>query len=55
MKTKVIILENGTRDEACSIFDATKRTISDFKIESVSIFGDIRNPKEGWTVIKTKF
>ena len=50
----VIMLENGNRAEACMIYDATKRGISDFSVETVSIFGDIKNPKEGWTVIKSK-
>ncbi len=55
MKNRIVILTNGTRDEACSIFDATKRSITDFTKESVSISGNIRNHKEGWSVIKTKF
>lgn len=52
MKTKITILENGTREEACKKFDEVKNTISDFKKETVSIRGDIHNPNEGWKVIK---
>ena len=51
----LILLENGTRKEACSIFDATKRSIKDFSKETVSIIGDVKNKKEGWSVVKTKF
>ena len=50
---RIVMLENGSRNEACSIFDAAKRGIKDFSKESVSIFGDIKNSKDGWTVIKT--
>ena len=50
----VIMLENGNRSEACMIYDAAKIGISDFSVETVSIFGDIKNPKEGWTVIKSR-
>lgn len=52
---KVILLESGSREEACCIFDAAKRDISDFKKESVSMHGNIRNDKEGWSVVKTHF
>ena len=48
------MLENGNRAEACMIYDTAKKRISDFSVETVSIFGDIKNPKEGWTVIKSK-
>ena len=50
----VIMLENGNRAEACMMYDAAKRGISDFSVETGSIFGDMKNPKEGWTVIKSK-
>ena len=50
----VIMLENGNRTEACMIYDAAKGEISDFTVETVIIFGDIKNPKDGWTVIKSK-
>lgn len=53
MRNRIVLLSNGTRDEACSIFDATKRGITDFTKESVSISGNIRNHKEGWTVVKS--
>ena len=36
--SKILILENGTREEACLKFDEAKASISDFKIESVSLF-----------------
>ena len=55
MKSRLVMLENGTRDEACCIFDAARRGIKDFKHESVSMIGNIRNPREGWSVVKTKF
>jgi hypothetical protein len=55
MKKRIIILKNGTRAEACNIFDACKNEISDFTKERVSVFGNIRNPNEGWSVIKTIF
>lgn len=55
MRYRIVILSNGTREEACSIFDATKRSMTDFKKESVSIVGNVRNVNEGWSVIKTKF
>lgn len=52
MKDKIIILENGTREEACLKFDEAKDSISDFKTESVSLFGNIRSSHEGWSVVK---
>lgn len=55
MKQRIIILKNGTRNEACMIFDACKKAIPDFTKERVSVFGNIRNPNEGWSVIKTIF
>lgn len=50
--SKILILENGTREEACLKFDEAKASISDFKTESVSLFGNIRSNQEGWSVIK---
>lgn len=55
MKSRVIVLKNGSREEACRKFDEVRRSISDFKHESVSITGDIKNHNEGWSVIKTEF
>lgn len=55
MKKEIIILENGTREEACRKFEETKKSITDFNKESVSMGGNIRNHKEGWSVIKIKF
>ena len=55
MRDRIVLLENGTRGEACELFDICKSNIKDFTKESVSIFGNIRNPKEGWSVVKTKF
>lgn len=52
---RIILLENGTRENACIIFDRAKGSITDFTKESVSIRGNIRNDKEGWSVVKTKF
>jgi hypothetical protein len=51
----IIILQNGSRNEAHQKFDEVRKSITDFKQESVSIHGDIRNEKEGWSVIKTHF
>lgn len=50
---KVIMLENGSRDEACRRFEIVKHSIKDFSKMSVSIHGNIRNDKEGWSVVKT--
>lgn len=50
--SKVLLLENGTREEACIAFDKAKSGISDFSVESVSLYGNIRSNKEGWKVIK---
>lgn len=47
-----ILLENGTREEACVKFEEAKASISDFKTESVSLFGNIRSNQEGWSVVK---
>ncbi len=52
MRNKKLILENGTREEACLKFDEAKSTIENFKIESVSLFGNVRSNQEGWSVIK---
>jgi hypothetical protein len=52
---KTIILENGSREEACRRFDSIKQSITDFTKESVSIKGNIRNHKEGWKVIKINY
>lgn len=52
MRDKIILLENGSREDACIIFDAAKGSITDFTKESVSIVGNVRNFKEGWSVIK---
>jgi hypothetical protein len=53
MRNKIVILENGSREEACKRFDEVKSTITDFAKESVSIRGNIRNSNEGWNVIKS--
>ncbi len=50
--SNILILENGTREEACLKFDEAKASISDFKTESVSLFGNVRSNNEGWSVIK---
>ncbi len=52
MRNKKLILENGTREEACVKFDEAKDSISDFQKESVSLFGNVRSNQEGWSVIK---
>ena len=52
MRDKKLLLENGTREEACLKFDEAKASISDFKIESVSLFGNVYSNQEGWSVIK---
>ena len=49
---RIILLEDGSREDACIIFDNAKGAVKDFTKESVSIFGDVRNPKEGWSVVK---
>jgi len=46
------ILKNGSRDEAYKAFDEIKKSITDFKKESVSISGELRNHKDGWSVVK---
>ena len=53
MRNKIMLLEDGTREDACIIFDNAKAAITDFSKESVSIMGNIRIPKEGWSVIKS--
>ena len=50
--SKILLLENGSREEACIAFNKAKEGISDFSKESVSIRGSMRNQKEGWMVIK---
>ena len=55
MRNRIVLLEDGSREDACIIFDNAKGAITDFTKESVCIIGDVRNTKEGWTVIKTKF
>lgn len=50
--SKIVILENGTREEACKKFEEVKKTIKDFERETISIEGNIRNLNEGWTVTK---
>jgi hypothetical protein len=52
---KIILLEDGSREEACQKFDEARKDITDFKKESVSIRGNVRNSKEGWTVVKSIF
>lgn len=52
MSREIIELENGSREEACKKFDELKNTITDFNKETVAIGGNIRNLKEGWSVIK---
>jgi len=51
---KIMILENGSRDEAYRRFDEVKNSISDFKKESVGISGNLRNHKDGWNVVKVE-
>ena len=51
--SKVVILENGSREEACKLFDEVKKNITDFNKESVGIRGNIKNSKEGWCVVRT--
>ena len=53
MRNRIVLLEDGTREAACIIFDKAKSTITDFSKESVSICGNIRNIKEGWSVVKS--
>ena len=55
MRNKIVLLSDGSREDACIIFDNAKSAITDFKHESVSMIGNIRNPREGWSVVKTKF
>jgi hypothetical protein len=52
---KTIILENGSRDEACRKFDEVKKSIVDYSIETVSIQGNIRQSDEGWKVIRISY
>lgn len=53
MRNKIVLLSDGSRDDACIIFDNAKAAITDFKKESVSIRGNVRNTKEGWSVVKS--
>ena len=53
MGNKIMLLENGSREDACIIFDNAKDSITDFSKESVSIRGNVRNFKEGWSVVKS--
>lgn len=53
MRNRIVLLEDGSREDACVIFDNTKAAITDFSKETVSIHGNIRNDKEGWSVVKT--
>lgn len=53
MINKITLLNSGSREDACIIFDNAKSTITDFSKESVSISGNIRNLKEGWSVVKS--
>ena len=49
------MLKNGSRDAAYKKFEEVKSTITDFKKESVSINGNLRNSKDGWNVVKIYF
>lgn len=49
---KIIMLENGSRDDAYRVFDTVRNSIKDFKKESVGISGNLRNHKDGWNVVK---
>ena len=52
---KTTILENGSKDEAYSLFDKTKSYITDFKKESIGISGNLRNIYNGWRVVKITY
>lgn len=52
---RTILLQNVSRREAYAKFEETKSLISDFNKESVRLGGNIRNEKEGWSVIKIDF
>lgn len=52
MKKTIIMLENGSREEASIKFDEVKNSITDFSKESVSMGGNIFNNEEGWSVVK---
>lgn len=52
MKEKIMFLKNGSRAEACLMFDEIKASISDFTKESVMLKGDIKNLNENWSVYK---
>ena len=49
---KTTMLTNGSRAEAYEKFEEVRKTITDFKKESVSINGNLRNSKDGWSVVK---
>lgn len=53
MGNKIVLLSDGSREDACIIFDNAKAAITDFSKESVSIRGNVRNTKEGWSVVKS--
>ena len=53
MRNRIVLLEDGSREDACIIFDNAKGAIKDFTKESVCIMGNVRNTKEGWSVVKT--
>ena len=53
MRSIIVLLEDGSREDACIIFDNAKASIKDFSKESVSIMGNVRNTKEGWSVVKS--
>ena len=50
---RIVLLEDGSREDACIAFDKAKSEINDFTKETVALVGDVRKPKEGWRVIKT--
>lgn len=52
MKEKIMYLKNGSREEACVIFDEVKASIADFSKESVMLKGDMKNLKDNWSVYK---
>ena len=53
---KIVMLQNGSREEAYKKFEEVKNGIIDFTKESVNIKArNLRNIKEGWSVTKILF
>lgn len=52
MNNEILLLQNGSREKACMIFDMIKKTITDFNKEGIAIYGNIKNKNEGWSVVK---